>query len=1171
MAECLSSQVINGGQTSTSQKREAVSSGVNPICGMPTFSGTSVGQVLDQRYIITSEVSSDQTGVVYQAEDAERNVRVLIRALPQILDRDEQQLDILCCQAEQVIGLSHPNVVSMLGFHFDRKVKYMVTEYCDGSTLQKRMSTAGPLTVGQMVKVFTPLAEALDYAHSRNVLHLDINPANILLTTDRKAKLANFAITRQTRNSLGQITSEPAQEASLYAAPEQFRGTKLSSRSDIYSFAATIYKSLCRPPQVWRGWMEYEVLKEKPAPIDSLSESQNAALLKALSRDPANRYRSALALLADLDPGRRAISPSATRAEEKLGAELEARLKAEEMLHAEAKARAKAEQRAEAEAQARSKAEKQSQTSLQTLAQKEERFKCEIQARIDAEKRLETAELARTEVEKELELEAKARSEAEEQAGVYAERLAEAEERLSTVLAAQPEPEEHTGTLPPAAPAARQQALKSAPKVKVFVVILAVAAIVVVVALVVLQYLKGWSGSAEASDLWIRAQLSAAQQEYEEAIRAADAVITEFPRYASRQKIREISSTWKRASAARGLWLETERLVGQSRYEQAVVGAGRLLQEYPETRYAAQAKDKLPQWEKSVSVHKQITALLAEAKKAKDANDLDKALAAVTSILELHPGSAEATAFKAEMEATKRAEQQIRQITAQRQQQFEGLKAEALSCENNEDWEAAVTFYTKASALMPDDAQIVSGLALCQHKLYLGEAQAAESKGDLETAVEAYSKALSFKADSSIQGKLESLEARHNAEQTHRQVQQWLQLASQAESKGDFAAAVNWYRRAAETGDGTAAYKVGLAYLNGNGVTADQKDALEWIRRAAEAGNDTAMCRLGAIYWVGGGVARDNSAGLQWYHKAAEAGNSEAMYAIAQAYYGGDGVPSDHIKAFEWLARAAQGGNVQAMYNLAVAYYNGDGVVRDYTQAVEWFRRAATQDHPAAVYNLAVAYLDISDYVNAEKWFTKAADAGNAKAMYNLGVMYDNGYGMAQDYAKALEWYNKAAKGGEVDAMVNLGLMHHEGLGVAKDSAKAVEWYKQAAEAGSTRAMSNLAMAHYNGDGVTQNKQKAIKLLQDAAEKGERMAMFNLGLMYQNGWSVTKDCAKAIEWYQKAAETGDARAMYNLAVMYHKGIDVTKDLDKAVHWYQEAARLGHPQAREDLVKLGATW
>jgi len=324
MAECPACEVENVDEASTCWQCNAPLYGLDPECRMPTFGGTSTGQVLERRYVILRKIGSDGIGIVYQAEDAETNRAVLLRALPAVMADNPEQISELRQVAKPVLNLSHPNIVCLLDCRLDGNVKYLVTEYVEGISLEERLRSKGPLSLEQVVEIFGPLAGALDHAHACNILHRDICPSNVV----------------------------------LYAAPEQFRTGRSQRRSDIYSFAATIYRCLCRPPTTWRGWVEYQVLKEEPAALHNLSDAQNAVLLKALSFDARNRYGSAEEFLRDLSCARGARRPAvvpgggradylrrAAEASEKLKVAMEARVEAERKARAEARARAEAEDR----------------------------------------------------------------------------------------------------------------------------------------------------------------------------------------------------------------------------------------------------------------------------------------------------------------------------------------------------------------------------------------------------------------------------------------------------------------------------------------------------------------------------------------------------------------------------------------------------------------------------------------------------------------------------------------------------------------------------------------------------------------------------------------------------------------------------------------------------------
>ena len=191
------------------------------------------------------------------------------------------------------------------------------------------------------------------------------------------------------------------------------------------------------------------------------------------------------------------------------------------------------------------------------------------------------------------------------------------------------------------------------------------------------------------------------------------------------------------------------------------------------------------------------------------------------------------------------------------------------------------------------------------------------------------------------------------------------------------------YRRAAEMGDPTGMFKLGVCYdFRKGGLTKDEAKAVEWYQKAAEAGDAAAMNNLGYAYAYGkGGLTEDTSKAVEWYQKAAEAGEATAMCNLGFNYeYGHGGLTKDEAKAVEWYQKAAEAGNATAMYKLGYAYkYGHGGLTEDEAKAVEWYQ--------------------------------KAAEAGNATAMYKLGYAYRYGqWGLTKDEAKAREWYKKAVE-----------------------------------------------------------------------------------------------------------------------------------------------------------------
>jgi len=882
------------------------------------------------------------------------------------------------------------------------------------------------------------------------------------------------------------------------------------------------------------------------------------------------------------EAGARVVAEEKTRIEAKKLAELESQTRLRIQAQAEEREQALEKERVEAEKMTRLEAEirKQAQADAKKAVKTQAKAKAKArkhaykQAIAKAEKKARDEAAARAETEKKLAEQIKAKSAIEEQAKEYARELVlaqttEQSDEIAIDLDAQQFAQIDI--------TAQNQPDKPAPKSARLVRVLAAAAILAIATLAAALYINHIAEPPRAVEALAKAQMAASRLNYRQALRTADDIIAEFPKYAEKHSIPQIKDAWRQAltnADALEIWQRIQQLIAQSEYDKAITDADRLLNDYPSTLYAAKAIVALPAWRSTLDVNNQVADLLAKAKIAQDVNDLDAALAAATAALDLDPDNAPAAVLKAKLHAAKQTQLRLRQIAAQKQQQLDTLINQALSYQNAKDFERATDIYTKASVLTPDDQRIIDGLAFCTYSVHLSNARAAQSTGDFDSAMKSYTNALPFantpELENSLQSTIAALKARRKAEETKHLVRQWLSTAEKAEAAGDLDTAVEWYRKAADANDPTAMHKLALAYYNGNGVDQNIVDTVEWFEKAADAGNSDSMLRLGLIYHAGDGIEKNLAKALQWYHKAAKAENPEAMHNLGAMYYAGEGTDKNIPIAVKWLEKAATAGNVQAMYNVAVAYYNGDGIAKDYAKAVEWFRKAADANDVPAMYNLALAYLDIADYTNAKKWFAKAADKGNMEAMYNLGVMYYNAYGVNRDFAKAGQWYLKAAQAGETNAMVNLGLMHDEGIGTPRDPDKAVQWYRKAADAGNPRAMANLAMAYYKGDGLEKNQQKALEWLLKAADLGEPMAMFNLALMHQQGQAVQKDLAKAADWYKKAAQAGNPQAMVNLALMCEQGEGIPKDPEQTRLWLKKAADLGHTQAKEKLKKLDKT-
>ncbi|MFZ1640333.1 MAG: tetratricopeptide repeat protein [Candidatus Contendobacter sp.] len=165
----------------------------------------------------------------------------------------------------------------------------------------------------------------------------------------------------------------------------------------------------------------------------------------------------------------------------------------------------------------------------------------------------------------------------------------------------------------------------------------------------------------------------------------------------------------------------------------------------------------------------------------------------------------------------------------------------------------------------------------------------------------------------------------------------------------------------------------------------DHAAALKWYRKAADQGYAPAQINLGSMYAEGEGVPRDLQEALKWYHKAADQGDASAEFSLGMLYEQGEGVPQDFEEALRWYRKAADQGDALAQVNLGSMYAEGQGVPRDFQEALKWYRKAADQGYAPAQFNLAAIYAEgqegiPQDLVMAYVWFSRSAMLGDEDA-----------------------------------------------------------------------------------------------------------------------------------------------------------------------------------------------
>jgi TolB-like protein/tetratricopeptide (TPR) repeat protein/predicted Ser/Thr protein kinase len=262
----------------------------------------AVGQLIGGRYRIERELGEGGMGVVYLAADEQvPGERFAIKVLKEELHPGN--LALLREEVRKTRKLSHPNIVDVHSVNVDGQHLYVLMEYLEGKSLDKLLDEefGRGMPFSHAWPIIEDVGAALGNAHDHNVIHSDLKPANVFLTTSGRTKLLDFGIARVSRGPLLHARSGPRALTPAYASCEMLEGKEADRRDDIYSFACVIYEMLCGD----RAFGELTVLEAREAgvraaPLHGLSREQNAALARALAFGRDARTGSVETLLAGL-------------------------------------------------------------------------------------------------------------------------------------------------------------------------------------------------------------------------------------------------------------------------------------------------------------------------------------------------------------------------------------------------------------------------------------------------------------------------------------------------------------------------------------------------------------------------------------------------------------------------------------------------------------------------------------------------------------------------------------------------------------------------------------------------------------------------------------------------------------------------------------------------------
>ncbi|MEO7803778.1 MAG: PASTA domain-containing protein [Actinomycetota bacterium] len=260
------------------------------------------------RYEITGRIASGGMAEVFTAHDQLLDRTVALKILHEHFSRDKAFIERFRREARSAAGLSDARIVSIYDWGIDSGTYYIVMEYVDGKTLREIISNDGPLTPERSIEIASDVCGALHVAHRKGLVHRDVKPANIAVTKDGQTKVMDFGIARAAADD-GQTVTQTGTiiGTANYFSPEQAQGHAVDHRSDVYSIGVVLYEMLTQQVPFTADTpiaIAYKHVKEDPTPPSVLnpeiSPALDAVVIKALAKNPDNRYETADEMRADL-------------------------------------------------------------------------------------------------------------------------------------------------------------------------------------------------------------------------------------------------------------------------------------------------------------------------------------------------------------------------------------------------------------------------------------------------------------------------------------------------------------------------------------------------------------------------------------------------------------------------------------------------------------------------------------------------------------------------------------------------------------------------------------------------------------------------------------------------------------------------------------------------------
>lgn len=266
-----------------------------------------MSKLLAGRYELVEKIGEGGMAVVYKGRDRLLNRYIAVKILRPEFTKDAQFIESFNRESQAAAGLQHPNIVGVYDVGAEGSIHFIVMELVDGRPLSDIIAEKGPLNYKTAIEIAKQVASALSLAHKHNIVHRDVKPHNIMITTDGMAKLTDFGIARAVSSSTMVAETSKVIGSVHYFSPEQARGSYVDERSDIYSLGIVLYEMLTgkvpfdgeNPVQVALMHINNEMTPPSKL-VAGIPPALEQIVMKATDKYQSNRYATADEMLSDL-------------------------------------------------------------------------------------------------------------------------------------------------------------------------------------------------------------------------------------------------------------------------------------------------------------------------------------------------------------------------------------------------------------------------------------------------------------------------------------------------------------------------------------------------------------------------------------------------------------------------------------------------------------------------------------------------------------------------------------------------------------------------------------------------------------------------------------------------------------------------------------------------------